>query len=237
MRLGILFSGGKDSCLALSKAMKEHEVVCLISIISENKESFMFHTPNIWITKMQAESIGIPLISIPTKGKKEDELKDLEKAIKKAKQKYFIEGIVTGAVKSNYQTSRIQKICEKINLKCINPLWHMDEVELLNDVVDSGIKAIISGVFAFPIEKEMLGKLIDKELIKRLIYLNKKYSISPAGEGGEFETTVLDAPFFKKRIEPLDVSVEYENYSGVFNIKKARLVESDSNCHNRAIYK
>jgi len=228
MKLGILFSGGKDSCLALSKAMKEHEVVCLISIISENKESFMFHTPNIWITKMQSESIGIPLISVITKGKKEDELEDLEKAIKKAKQKYSIEGIVTGAVKSNYQASRIQKICEKINLKCINPLWHMDEIELLNEVVDSGIKAIISGVFAFPIEKEMLGKLIDKKLIERLIYLNKKYSISPAGEGGEFETTVLDAPFFKKRIEPLDTSVEYENYSGVFNIKKARLVESDS---------
>lgn len=234
MKLGILFSGGKDSCLALSKAMKEHEVVCLISIISENKESFMFHTPNIWITKMQSESIGIPLISVITKGKKEDELEDLEKAIKKAKQKYSIEGIVTGAVKSNYQASRIQKICEKINLKCINPLWHMDEIELLNEVVDSGIKAIISGVFAFPIEKEMLGKLIDKELIKRLIYLNEKYAISPAGEGGEFETTVLDAPLFKKRIEPLDISVEYENYSGVFNIKKARLVESDSNCHDRA---
>ena len=225
MRIGILFSGGKDSCLALSKTMKEHEIACLITIISENKESFMFHTPNIWITELQAESIGIPLMKTSTKGKKEEELIDLENAIKEAKKKYNIEGIVTGAVKSNYQASRIEKICKKIGVKCINPLWHLNEIELLNEVVDSGIKAIISGVFAFPMEKEMLGKVIDKEMINKLVELNKKYSINPAGEGGEFETTVLDAPFFKKRIETMQVSVEYENYSGIFDIRKAKLVK------------
>jgi len=205
--------------------MKEHEIACLITIISENKESFMFHTPNIWITELQAESIGIPLMKTSTKGKKEEELIDLENAIKEAKKKYNIEGIVTGAVKSNYQASRIEKICKKIGVKCINPLWHLNEIELLNEVADSGIKAIISGVFAFPMEKEMLGKVIDKEMINKLVELNKKYSINPAGEGGELETTVLDAPFFKKRIETMQVSVEYENYSGIFDIRKAKLVK------------
>jgi len=225
MKIGVLFSGGKDSCLALSKAMKEHEVVCLISIISENEESFMFHTPNIHITKMQAKAIGIPLISVSTEGKKEDELEDLEKAVKKAKKKYAVEGIVTGAVRSIYQSSRIQRICKNLDLWCFNPLWLMDEIELLNQVVDNGIKAIISGVFAFPLEKEMLGKIIDKEMIKKLKILKEKYSINPAGEGGELETTVLDAPFFKKRIEIDDFEIKYENYSGVFEINKAKLVE------------
>ena len=225
MNLGVLFSGGKDSCLALSKAMKEHEIVCLISIISKNEESFMFHTPNIHITKMQAEAIGIPLISVSTEGKKEDELEDLEKAVEKAKKKYAVEGIVTGAVRSIYQSSRIQRICKNLDLWCFNPLWLMDEIELLNQVVDNGIKAIISGVFAFPLEKEMLGKIIDKEMIKKLKILKEKYSINPAGEGGELETTVLDAPLFKKRIEIDDFEIKYENYSGVFEITKAKLVE------------
>lgn len=225
MRLGVLFSGGKDSCLALSKVIED--VVCLISVISKNQESFMFHTPNIQLTKMQAESIGISLVSVTTEGKKEEELKDLKRAILEAKKKYSIEGIVTGAVKSNYQASRIKKICEENNLECINPLWHMDEIELLNKIVNSGIRAIISGVFAFPLEKEMLGRLIDKELIKELSILKEKYSINPAGEGGEFETTVLDAPFFKKKIEIVSSSIEYENYSGVFRIEKARLVEKN----------
>lgn len=225
MRLGVLFSGGKDSCLALSKAMKDNEVACLISIISKNEESFMFHTPNISLTKMQAEAIGIPWLSVLTEGKKEDELKDLEKAISQAKQKYSIKGIVTGSVRSIYQATRIQRICKKLDLWCFDPLWLMDEIELLNEIANSGIKAIITGIFAFPLEKDVLGKSIDEEMIKKLSVLKEKYHINPAGEGGELETTVLDAPFFKKKIEPVDCSIRYKNYSGVFRIEKARFVE------------
>jgi ABC transporter with metal-binding/Fe-S-binding domain ATP-binding protein len=225
MKIGVLFSGGKDSCLALSKAMKEHEIVCLISIVSKNKESFMFHTPNIHITNMQAEASGIPLVSVSTEGKKEDELKDLERAISEAKDEYDVEGIVTGSVRSTYQSSRIETICKKLDLWCFNPLWLIDEIELLNEIIESGIRAIISGVFAFPLEKEMLGKPVDQELIKKLTVLKEKYSINPAGEGGEMETTTLDAPFFKKKIEPTETKTNYKDYSGTFEIEKARFVE------------
>lgn len=225
MKLGVLFSGGKDSCLALSKAMKEHNIVCLISIFSENKESYMFHTPNIEITKLQAEAIGLPIIIIKTKGEKEKELKDLKKAIKKASKEYKIEGIVTGALRSVYQASRIEKICRELDLKCLNPLWLMDQIELLKEIVKLKIKAIISGVFAYPLEKEMLGKKIDDKIIKKMAEMQEKYKINPAGEGGEIETTVLDAPFFKKRIVITDSEIRYHNYSGTFEIKKAKLVK------------
>src|SRR3989338_832100 len=95
MKLGVLFSGGKDSCLALQKAKDYgHKVVCLINIVSENKASYMFHTPNVEFTQTQADAIELPLIQIITKGKKEIELKDLEKAIKLAVKKYKVKGIV-----------------------------------------------------------------------------------------------------------------------------------------------
>jgi len=48
--------------------------------------------------------------------------------------------------------------------------------------------------------------------------------LSPSGEGGEIETTVLDAPLFKKKIDVLDYSIEAKGNSGVFRIKQARLV-------------
>jgi diphthamide synthase (EF-2-diphthine--ammonia ligase) len=92
-------------------------------------------------------------------------------------------------------------------------------------VKNSGIKAIVSGVFAFPLEKEMLGKSINEEFIKKMIALQKNNQINPAGEGGELETTVLDALFFKKKIELIDTCVEYKNYSGTFIISKVRLVK------------
>jgi len=225
MRVGVLFSGGKDSTLALSKAMKEHEVVCLITIISKNTESFMFHTPNIEITKLQAESIGLPLIQRITEGKKEEELEDLRKAVVEAKENYRIDGIVTGAVESVYQSKRIQKICDDLDLQCINPLWRMDQEKLLEEIVENNFKVIISGIFAYPLDEKWLGKQIDKEMIKELVKLKEKYQVSPSGEGGEIETTVLDAPFFKKIIDILDFEIKAKENSGVFIIKKARPIE------------
>jgi len=225
MKLAVLFSGGKDSTLALYKTMQKHEVVCLISIFSKNNESYMFHVPNIEITKLQAESIGLPLVQKTTKGEKEKELKELKEAVKEAKDRYKIEGIVTGAVESVYQSSRIKKICDELNLHCINPLWKMDQIKLLNETLDNGFKTIISGIFAYPFRKEWLGKAIDKKMISQLNELWEKYKFNPAGEGGEIETTVLDTPFFRKKIEVAESEIIDNKDSGVYRIKKAKLIE------------
>ena len=112
-----------------------YEIACLISVFSENPESYMFHTPSIEKTKQQAEAMNIPLIIQKTKGQKESELKDLEKAVKKAKSEYKIEGVVTGAIESIYQASRIQNICNKLGLECFNPLWQRNEEEYLEELI------------------------------------------------------------------------------------------------------
>lgn len=202
MKLGVLFSGGKDSAYSayLTKKYK-HELVCLISILSDNKESYMFHTPSISKVKFQSQVMNIPLIIQKTKGKKEDELKDLEKAIKTAIKKYRIEGIITGAIQSVYQSSRIQKICNKLKIECFNPLWQVSETEYLNDLIKNKFKAIIVGVFAYPLDEKWLGREIDKKFIEEIRKLNEKYKISTIGEGGEFETFVIDCPLFKKELK------------------------------------
>ena len=205
MKLGVLFSGGKDSTFATLLAKKEgYEISCLISVASDNKESYMFHTPSIEKTKKQAEVIDIPIILEKTQGKKEDELKDLKSAIKKAVQKYKIEGIVTGAVESVYQASRIQKICNELNIECFNPLWQKNQFELLEDLIKNKFEVIIVGVFAYPLDEKWLGRKIDKKFIAEMKKLNEKYKINPAGEGGEFETFVLDCPLFKRKLEVTD---------------------------------
>jgi len=202
MKLGILFSGGKDSCLALYLAKKQgYDIKCLMSVVSKNKESFMFHTPSIKKVEKQAEVLGIPLIVQDTSGRKEEELKDLEKVIKKAKKKFGIEGVVTGAVESVYQASRIQKICNKQNLECFNPLWLKDQFELLNELIKNKFEVIVTGVFAYPLDKKWLGRKINRGFIKEMNELNEKYKINPAGEGGEFESFVLDMPLFKRKLK------------------------------------
>ena len=100
MRLGVLFSGGKDSTLALHKAAEKAEVACLITLVSENKESYMFHTPNIDITTLQAEALNFPIIQQATKGKPEAELTDLAAVMAQAISDFPIDCFVTGAVES-----------------------------------------------------------------------------------------------------------------------------------------
>lgn len=201
MRIGVLFSGGKDSTYACYLAKKAgYEVSCLITIMSNNPESFMFHTPAIGLARKQAELMSLPIIVKKTKGEKEKELNDLKNAIKIAVKKYKIECIVTGAVASNYQASRIQKICDELKIKCFTPLWHKDQIKLLEELLENKFEVILSGVFAYPFDKNLVGEKIDKNLIKNLEKLKNQYSVNPAGEGGEFESLVLNCPLFANRL-------------------------------------
>jgi diphthine-ammonia ligase len=202
MKIGVLFSGGKDSCLAAWLAKKEgYDLACLISIDSRNKESFMFHTPSISKVEKQSEAMGIPLILYRTEGEKEKELEDLEGAIVEGIEKYGIEGVVTGAVESVYQASRVQKICNKLRIECFNPLWQKDQIEILEDLISENFEVVVSGVFAYPLEQDFLGRVIDEDFIEDMKSLRDKYKINPAGEGGEFESFVLSCPLFEKSLK------------------------------------
>lgn len=213
-KLGVLFSGGKDSVYATYLAKKEgYSIECLISINSKNKESYMFHTPSIDKTKKQAEVMGIPLIVQNTEGKKEKELEDLKKAIFRAKKEFGIKGIVSGAIKSAYQASRIQEICFELNLEVYNPLWQKDEKKYLLELLENNFEIILVGVFAYPFNQSWLLRKIDEKFIHEITLFNEKYQINVAGEGGEFETFVLNCPLYSRslRVVSKEIFVEGEN--------------------------
>lgn len=208
MKCGVLFSGGKDSVYSAYLIKKKgHKISCLISIFSENKESYMFHTPSISKVKVQAEVMDTPLLIEKTKGEKEKELKDLKNAIKKAIKNYDIDAIITGAVESVYQKSRIEKICDEFDLECFNPLWKIDQIKLLDNLLANNFDIIVTGVFAYPLDKSWLERKIDNNFIKDMIQLYEKYKINPSGEGGEIESYVVNCPLFKRKIEIIDKEI------------------------------
>ncbi len=225
MKLGVLFSGGKDSVFACWRAMEKNSVACLITLVSENTDSYMFHTPNICQASLQSEAMGLVQLSWPTQGVKEAELEDLMAAIVAARDRYGIEGVVTGAIESVYQAARVQRICRSLDLWCFNPLWQTDQINYLRQLLSEGFRVIISGVYAYPFEASWLGAELTEERIRKLSELQKKYKINPSGEGGELETFVLDGPLFRKRIEILRASQNYANYRGQYLIEETRLVE------------
>tara|TARA_Y100000748_G_scaffold298052_1_gene292845 strand:+ start:204 stop:878 length:675 start_codon:yes stop_codon:yes gene_type:complete len=223
MKLGVLFSGGKDSYLALQYASEDHEISCLITLDSKREDSWMFHTPTIEWTRLQAQSMKIKHLVKVTSGIKEEELSDLSTIIELAKSEYSIEGIVTGALASVYQSTRIQLICNDLDLWCFNPLWQMPQKALLQDLLSNNVEAIISGVAAEPFDDSWLGKHIDSECVSNLIDLEKSNHINPAGEGGEIESFVINAPLFTRKIEISQSKKHYSNYSGRLEIMKAVL--------------
>ena len=220
MRVAVLVSGGKDSVLALHHILnKGYEVKCLVSMIPLRADSWMFHYPNIRLTDMLAKAVGIPLIKAETSGVKEKEVQDLKRLI----NKLDVEGVVSGAVASSYQKTRIDTVCRQLELKSVTPLWHEDPLEILKEILELNFEVVITGVYAYGFDRQWLGKKIDEDAVDALVRLNKKYQTSIVGEGGEYETLVLDAPFFKKRIKILESETIWENQGGYLSITKAKL--------------
>lgn len=223
MKLAVLLSGGKDSIYSCWKAMQTEEVVCFVTIRSVNTESYMFHTPNIDLTRLQAEASGIPLIEWQTEGQEEVELGDLESAIKEAVKRFGVEGVVSGAIQSVYQAARVQRICSRLDLWSFNPLWLCDQEAYMRDLFEKGFDVLIAGVFSAPFDETWLGERIDQRFIDRLLSIRDLYGISLTGEGGEYESFVCDAPFFTHRIQVTGSESVYKNHNGRFLITSTGL--------------
>lgn len=223
MKAAVLFSGGKDSTMATYKARESGwEVEYLVSMISGNPESYMFHTANIHLTELAAEAMDIPLLRATTHGVKEEELDDLKDVLADLKSR-GVEAIFSGALHSSYQKSRIDKLCEDLSLESIAPLWHSDPYEYMEELIDLGFETILVSVSAEGLDESWLGKKIDMALLEELLKIHEKHGIHMAFEGGEAETLVLDCPLFKKRIKVQEVEKVWERDSGHINIKKAVL--------------
>lgn len=224
MELAALTSGGKDSLYAVYLAMKEgHEVKYLLSMKPEGLDSYMFHHPNIELTELQAKLMNIPLLTEKTLGVKEEELQDLMRLISRVKDD--VEGILTGAIASNYQRERIERICERLDLECISPLWQIDPERYWSDLLDAGFKVMVVSVSAEGLDEEWLGRIIDERALNELKELNRRYKIHLSFEGGEAETLVLDCPTFKKGIGVVDAHREWDGLRGTYTVKKTELVE------------
>jgi len=224
MRVAALVTGGKDSVLALYRAQKMgHDVEVLATMIPKRDDSYMFHFPNIHLTDLLSGAVEIPLVTAETSGVKEEELDDLKKLL----ASLDVEGVVSGAIASSYQKERIERICQELSLKSVAPLWHEDPLDIMKELIDLKFKVILVGVYAFGLDQTWLGREINTETLNQLVEINQKYQISLVGEGGEYESLVLDAPIFKKRIEIVQAETTYENSSGVLHVKKAKLVNKD----------
>ncbi|MEA1925085.1 MAG: diphthine--ammonia ligase [Candidatus Altiarchaeota archaeon] len=225
MKLCALFSGGKDSTLAIYRGLREHEVSVLLSMISERDDSFMYHTPNIHLTEYCAKAMNIPLVSWKTSGIPPQENTDLGKALEQIKEECGIEGVCVGAVRSNYQYNIVSEVCKTLNLEVYAPYWQVDHARLVRELIDEGFSVVVVAVAAEGLGRSWLGRRLDSEALGELEELNKKLGVDVGGEGGEYETLVLDGPIFNRRLEITSSEKKWDKIRGELLIKKVRLVD------------
>ena len=217
MSWAVLSSGGKDSILSLQKAIDtgSMDIEYMVTVVPSNPDSYMFHSANLNAVPVISQRCGLKYIEIPSNGNKESELTDLEYGIKNLE----LDGVIIGAIESNYQRTRIEKICHNLNIDMYAPLWHKNPLDILNEV-SKRMKVMIVVTAADGLGENVLGKYIDKSLIDQLCEISKKHRIHITGEGGEYESLTIDAPMYSTQISYSEIDVKYSCGRGTIQIGK-----------------
>ena len=221
LRIAVLYSGGKDSTLAALRALDAgHEIGALVSVSVRGQDSWMFHLPNIELTRVQADCMGLPWIRIEVSGQKEAEVKEMQTSLKPIIERLKIDALCTGAIASNYQMERVRRVCDALGCRDFSPLWGLSEESLLNDLLKLHFEVYFTSVSAEGLGKEWLGSRLDEQRVRDLIKMKAQYGINASGEGGEYETFVSDCPIFRKRIIISEGVLDWKRNCGTWSIKK-----------------
>ena len=234
-----LFSGGKDSSWALYRALEEGLNVSHLLTVHPGEDSYMYHVPETRLAGLAAESIGIPLVDVEPDdldaGDVDDagaqgdrEIEPLEAALVELQSDLDdgLAGVIAGAVESEFQTSRIQKMCDRLGIDLFAPLWQRDPLELGREMLDAGFEIRIIQVAAHGLDESWLGRTLDADALAELVERNDEYGVHLLGEGGEFETFVTDGPHMDRPIE-LEYETVWEGTRGHIRVTDARLGEAE----------
>jgi len=231
-----LFSGGKDSSWALYRALETDLSVERLLTVHPEEDSYLYHVPATDLAGLAAESIGIELVEITPdpvaadltdSGARGDaELEPLERALERLDDELDVglAGVTAGAIESEFQTSRIEAMCDRLGIEAYLPLWHRDPGELAAEMVAAGFEITVIAVAARGLDESWLGRSLDADAFAELENLHDEYGVHPLGEGGEFETLVTDAPHMDRPIE-LDYDTEWDGLRGRLRITDAVLGE------------
>ncbi|MGQ4554750.1 diphthine--ammonia ligase [Halobellus sp. GM3] len=232
-----LFSGGKDSSWALYRAVEEGLNVTRLLTVHPGEDSYMYHVPETRLAGLAAESVGIELVEVEpgdlgaadaddASVQGDRELEPLEAALGElsAELDGGLAGVTAGAVESEFQTSRIEGMCDRLGIDLFAPLWQRDPLGLGREMLDAGFEIRIVQVAAHGLDESWLGRTLDADALTELAALNEEFGVHILGEGGEFETLVTDGPHMRHPIE-LEYETVWEGTRGHLRVTDARLRE------------
>jgi len=230
-----LFSGGKDSSWALYRALEAGLNVSRLLTVhpGDDSDSYMYHVPETGLARLAAESIGIEIVEVDpgdlraagasdSAAQGDAELEPLEAALRDLGDEVDLAGVTAGAIESEFQTSRIRAMCDRLGVDLFAPLWQRDPEALASEMLDAGFEITILQVAAAGLDESWLGRTLDADALDELHELNERYGVHLLGEGGEFETFVTNGPHMSRPIV-LDYETEWDGTRGRIRVTDARL--------------
>jgi ABC transporter with metal-binding/Fe-S-binding domain ATP-binding protein len=222
MRVAILSSGGKDSSAAWWWAMcKGWDIECLVTVIITGDDSWMFQIPGTDIVENQAELAGLDWLSVTSEGIQEQEILDLENKLRDLD----IDGLVSGAIRSDYQKSRIELMCERLGIKSWTPLWHQSSIGHMRGLVSNGFGVMITSVACEGLTEKWIGHILSEESLDEMEELSKKYRFNVDGEGGEYETLIVSGPHLHGSLK-ISGSTSWDGKRGELKIESVSLIKN-----------
>jgi ABC transporter with metal-binding/Fe-S-binding domain ATP-binding protein len=231
MTVTALVSGGKDSIYSAYLADTQGWPVDeLVTVVPEEPDAMMFHTPNLDLVALQAHAWGRSHRLVPVRGKGEDrELAALREAIEGDRGP-----VVAGAIQSSYQWARLLRVADRVHRRVYAPLWRKEPARVVREEIAAGLDIRLVHLAAEPLTPEILGRRLDLALVEELERRSRTLRpVNVAGEGGEFETLVVDAPFFRERIETEMVERSTTGSTSHLKVVKASLVPKSSRTPER----
>jgi diphthine-ammonia ligase len=189
------WSGGKDSCLALHRSVKEGlRPSVLLTMLAEGGQRSRSHGLSAEVLQAQAESMVARLVT------KETSWDDYETNFLTEARKLREEGVTVGVfgdIDLIQHREWVEKVCSKAGVEPRLPLWNTERETLLDEFLSSGFEAIIVSVKDGVLGERWLGRTLDRNMIGLL----KSSGVDPSGEAGEYHTCVIDGPLFSHPIK------------------------------------
>ena len=225
MKLASLFTGGKDSVYSACLAQEQgHDLMCLLTVFAASAESHLLHHPNLSWTRLQAESMGVPQMSAHSASVQTGaELEVLGMLLREAKTKFGIHGLVHGGIASRFQKARFESLCKNHGLVLVSPVWGAPPERYMHDLLDSGMKFIVTAVSSDGLDDSWLGRTMSGADVTRLAKLSERFGFNMNFEGGEAETFVTDCPLFSRPVRINRARKVWDGYRGRFEIDDAEL--------------
>ena len=229
MKVAVMFSGGKDSVAAVNYALQQGwQIEALVAIKPRNAEAYLWHYPTVEWTLLQAEAMGIPIVLAKTEEiGSTTEAAVLENIFGRLKAEAILLG---GVGLQATQIREVRRMAERFGKNVIVPHANMTSEQLLEQEIGQGFDIRIIDVAADGLGQDWIGKRLDFETMIDLKHLSGKFGFDALGEGGQYNTFVVDGPIFNKRIEFLEAEKIWDSRtsSGYLDVKDAELKEKSS---------